>query len=132
MSEPIDGEIPEESADDAIKPLAGPMGEPSDVEISPDGSLRIEYEETDYAMSHWVRSPRITEIRSGEVLLDLWGGTRWDGSVRFGDTGEVLLDLRRWPGSVDGFRVRINSRARTFSFTDLPGRPLEPLADFPR
>lgn len=53
---------------------------PGDV-ISPDGSLRVEFEESEYRMSHWVRSPRITDAAGREVLLDLWGGTLWDGQV---------------------------------------------------
>lgn len=105
--------------------------EPSAYEISPDGSLRIEYEETEYAMSLWVHSPRILDAQSGEILLDLCGDTRWDGSVRFGDAGEVLLNLRRYPGGAGDFPVRIDTRGRTFCFTDLPQKP-EPLSDFNR
>lgn len=99
--------------------------------ISPDGSLRVEFEENEYAMSHWVRSPRITDAESGEILLDLWGGTLWDGQVSFGGGGEVALSLRRYPGDRPGFTVRIDPRVRTFYFEDLPERR-EPLSHFRR
>jgi hypothetical protein len=32
--------------------------------------------------THWVNSPRVTEIATGRVLLDLWG-TDWDAFVNF-------------------------------------------------
>ena len=107
------------------------MNEMSPDLISPDGSLRVEFEENEYRMSHWVRSPRITDTESGEVLLDLWGGTMWDGEVSFGDGGEVILVLRRYPGDVPGFTAHIDTRSRTFFFEDLPAAR-EPLSKFKR
>ena len=57
----------------------------SDV-VSPDGSLRVEFEEKENRNGEWLYSPRISDVKSQEVLLDLWH-TLWDGAVSFGGRG---------------------------------------------
>ncbi len=50
--------------------------------VAPDGSLRIELEGAEWSNTHWVYSPRVVEVATGRVWLDLWG-TDWDATVHF-------------------------------------------------
>jgi hypothetical protein len=62
---------------------------------APDGSILVERNWVEWFNTHWVRSPRVIEIATGRVLLDLWG-TDWDAEVAFPRDGAVLLGLRRY------------------------------------
>jgi hypothetical protein len=63
--------------------------------IAPDGSLLVELEAVEWGNSHWVRSPRVIEIATGRVLVDLWG-TDCDAVVSFPRSRTVHLSLRRY------------------------------------
>lgn len=63
--------------------------------IAPDGSISVELEAAEWSNTHWVRSPRVTEIATGRVLLDLWG-TDWDASVSYPRRQTVHLNFRRY------------------------------------
>ncbi len=99
---------------------------PRDI-ISPDGLLQFEFDEFEMRMSHWVCNPRITEVKSGKVLLDLWG-TQWDGEVSFEDGGKVVLCFRHYPGDIPGFSVHMDPQAAIFFFEDQPEQ-VEPLSN---
>jgi hypothetical protein len=86
---------------------------------SPDGLYKVEFDEREMRMSHWVCSPRIIDVNSNKVLLDLWN-TQWDAEVSFEDSGEVLLSLRHYPGNISGFDVHINPPRDTYYFEDQP------------
>lgn len=89
--------------------------------ISPDGLLQVEFDQYEMRMSHWVYSPRITNVKTRKILLDLWG-TQWDAEVSFENNGEVALSLRHYPGDIPGFTVHIDPQADTFYFMDQPDR----------
>jgi hypothetical protein len=63
--------------------------------IAPDGSLLVELNWVEWFNTHWVRSPRVTEIATGRLLLDLWG-TDWDADVGFPRERSVRLGFRRY------------------------------------
>jgi hypothetical protein len=63
--------------------------------VAPDGSLLVELEATEWANTHWVNAPRVTEIATGRVLLDFWR-TDWDAIVSFPRPRTVGLSLRRY------------------------------------
>jgi hypothetical protein len=63
--------------------------------VAPDGSLLVELQSVEWGNSHWVRSPRVIEIASGRVLLDLWG-TDWDAWPSFPRPRTVRLSFRRY------------------------------------
>ncbi len=73
------------------------------VRLAPDGSLRIELAAVEWSNSHWVNSPRVIEVATGRVLLDLWN-TDWDAEPSFPCERCVILGLRR-------YRSRIQLRA---------------------
>jgi hypothetical protein len=62
--------------------------------ISRDGMIRVDLASQEWANGNWVNAPRVIEIASGRVLLDLWG-TDWDATVFFREVGRVRLDCRR-------------------------------------
>jgi hypothetical protein len=55
----------------------------------------VELEAVEWSNTHWARSPRVTEIATGRVLLDLWG-TDWDAWPSFPRRQTVRLSLRRY------------------------------------
>ncbi len=101
-------------------------------EISPDGLTQLDIAVGDGLMSHEICSPRITDIPSGRVILDLIGQASWDGSVRWLDNGDFTIAIRNYnAGGRVVVNVRVNREAGTFAFGDPPGRH-EPLTDLPR
>jgi len=71
--------------------------------LAPDDSLRVELVAVEWSNTHWVHSPRVIEVATGRVLLDLWG-TDWDAEPSFPRERCVSLGLRR-------YRSRIALRA---------------------
>jgi hypothetical protein len=63
--------------------------------ISPDGTIRVDLAVLEWSNSHWVNSPRVIEIASGRVVLDLWA-THWDATVWFPDKQCVRLGFQRY------------------------------------
>ena len=63
--------------------------------ISPDAAIRVDVQSTEWGNSQWVHSPRVIEIATGRIVLDLWGSD-WDAGVSFPDAGQVTLSLRRY------------------------------------
>jgi hypothetical protein len=63
--------------------------------VAPDGSLKVDLEGAEWSNSHWVYSPRVEEIASGRVWLDLWGSD-WHASVSFPRARAVKLNLQRY------------------------------------
>ncbi|HEV2800641.1 MAG TPA: hypothetical protein VGW12_09095 [Pyrinomonadaceae bacterium] len=104
------------------------QNDPIPQSVSPDGTLRVEFDVQTGRMSHEIYSPRVVSVANGEVLVDLWG-TYWDASAQFKEPGTVDLQLRYYPGDKPGFGVKIDARRRTFSFEDAPGEQ-HPLAKF--
>ena len=96
--------------------------------VSPDGTLRVEFDVQTGRMSHEIYCPCVVSVPDGEVLVNLWG-TQWDASAQFEEPGTVGLSLRYYPGEKPGFAVTIDARARTLRFADAPGEQ-HPLASF--
>jgi len=63
--------------------------------VAPDGSLLVELEAVEWFNSHWVQTPRVAEIATGRVLLDLWGSD-WDAIADFPRAHVVRLALESY------------------------------------
>jgi hypothetical protein len=63
--------------------------------ISRDGTVRVDLASQERTNSNWINSPRVIEITSGRVLVDLWG-TDWNATVTFREVGRVTLGCRRY------------------------------------
>jgi hypothetical protein len=92
-----------------------PAGRPAPL-ISPDGSLRVDLDISEWRMSHWTNAPRVRETATGLILLDLWGSD-WDADVSWPAPGIVRLDLRRYsqPGAC---AVLLDPTSASFRFAD--------------
>jgi hypothetical protein len=86
----------------------------SDQVLSPDGTLKVEFNSHEVRMSHWIDNPRVT--CQSELLLDLWvsAASDWDAKATFDTPGSVTLHLRKYPGTAPDFDIRIDARARTW------------------
>jgi len=68
---------------------------------TPDGRLRVDFNEFPMRMSHIVCNPRVIFVPTGEVVLDLFD-TLWDGSGDdwlYGDAGDDTLYDVSGPGN---------------------------------
>jgi len=99
--------------------------------VAPDGSLLVELAAQEWGNTHWVRSPRVTEIATGRVLLDLWG-TDWDGPwPRFPRRGAVRLSLRRYHFG-GGAEAEIELAPERYVLFEGPRATFGPLRDLPK
>ena len=89
--------------------------------LAPDGSLRVDLAAAEWSNTHWVNSPRVTEVATGRVLLDLWGAD-WDAEVAFPQARCVDLDLRRY--RVGGrLQARIDAARERFTIHEPTSGP---------
>ncbi|WP_421993413.1 hypothetical protein [Roseococcus sp.] len=68
---------------------------PPILRVSPDGTIRVEVEAVEWGSSRWVYSPRVIDVPTGRVVLDLWN-TDWDATIDFPGPRRVGFDFRRY------------------------------------
>ena len=97
--------------------------------LAPDDSLRVELAAVEWSNSHWVNSPRVIEVATGRVVLDLWG-TDWDSEPSFPRERCVSLALRRYCSRTQ-LRVVLDLARDSFTIheQDLQPPSLGPLAE---
>lgn len=97
-----------------------------ETELSSDGAIRLEMLVSEWSLSLWTHAPRLIEVRSGKILLDLWG-TSWDAQTAWTGGSGLRLDMRRYdrPGSITLFIV---FEDRTYRVVE-DGSRARPLAD---
>jgi hypothetical protein len=99
--------------------------------ISPDGTIRIDTEAVEWGNSHWVQTPRVIDIASGRVVLDLWNSD-WDATISFPGNRRVALDFRRYHFSGD-LAIELDLADDVYRITREPGGddplPSGPLAE---
>ncbi|MDB5657850.1 MAG: hypothetical protein JWS10_465 [Cypionkella sp.] len=93
--------------------------EPTYRRISPDGSIRIDLVATEWGNSQWVYSPRVTDIASGRVVLDLWN-TDWDATVSYPANRRLSLDFRRYHFS-GNLTIELDLNTDRYRITREPG-----------
>lgn len=79
------------------------------------GRIGIYTSEVEMRMSHWVRSPVVSDLVSGDILLDL-SGSLWDLMSVNSSGFSVDLSLRKYPGSGEPVVVRVSAEPRAFQF----------------
>lgn len=94
--------------------------------LSPDGRVRVEFGLTQGRMSHDIYSPKLTDVKTGQVLLDLMSGDEpWDGSVDWLPNGDCSLNIRHY---YEGGRVMLHVQlflsTGTFSIDSAPPEPI--------
>jgi hypothetical protein len=91
--------------------------------LSPDGSIRVELAAAEWSNTHWVNAPRVIEVASDRILLDLWG-TDWDADASFPIERCVALSLRRYHFG-GGCQAMLHLAGDGFAiFEDTPGPPV--------
>ncbi|HET9953852.1 MAG TPA: hypothetical protein VFQ61_05095 [Polyangiaceae bacterium] len=104
----------------------------TETQTSPDARFRVEYQSHEIKLAHWIDQPRVIDMVTNTVLLDLWPDvfSSWDGHVRFERAGVIRLELREFharrekqDAAQESCVVEIDVNARRFSRS---GRPLPP------
>ncbi len=99
--------------------------------VSPDGTIRIGIEPIEWANSHWVNAPCLTDLIRNRVVFDL-RGTDCDAVVRFPAADVANLSFRRYR-TRQTFDLTVNAGQNRFDF--VPGHDVAmssqsgPLAD---
>ena len=62
-------------------------------QTSPDGTIAVEFEPVEWYNNLWMFPPRITDVNSGDVVLDAWGQD-WDVRVEFPATVRSFSNVR--------------------------------------
>jgi hypothetical protein len=101
----------------------------SDTRLSPDQTIKLELLISEWSPSLWIHAPRLTEIATGQVMLDLWG-TSWDAQAAWIGSSGLRLDLRRYDQG-GALTVLLDFLSRTYRLGD-PGAPAGPLIDVRR
>ncbi|HEY0650845.1 hypothetical protein [Phenylobacterium sp.] len=96
--------------------------------VAPDGSLVVELASVEWSNTHWVNSPRVIEIATGRVLLDLWG-TDWDAWPSFPRRQAVRLSMRRYRGG--GAQVELELAPERYILLEGGGATFGPLGELP-
>ncbi len=103
---------------------------PVESRVAPDGTIRIDLAAVEWSNTHWVMSPRVTDLTNGRIVLDLWG-TDWDASADFPRPRCVQLGLRRYSHRGD-WAITLDLGAETWQVLSEPGHrtplPAESLA----
>ncbi|MGY4397422.1 hypothetical protein ACVWZA_002616 [Sphingomonas sp. UYAg733] len=98
-----------------------PISLASDTRMSPDQSIRLDLLISEWSVSLWTHAPRITEVATGRLLLDLWG-TSWDAETAWIGSNGLRLDFRRFDrGGV--FTLLIDFTGKTYRTTEANSRP---------
>lgn len=100
-----------------------------DTRLSPDQTIKLELLIGEWSPSLWTHAPRLTEVATGHVILDLWG-TSWDALAAWVGSSGLRLDLRRYDQG-GTLTVLIDFPAETYRFGD-PGALGYPLIDIRR
>jgi hypothetical protein len=107
--------------------VAALVPRPKMLRLSPDGTIRVEIEAVEWGNSHWVHSPRVIDVPTGRVVLDLWR-TDWDATVDFTGPRRVWLSFRRYHGG-GAFAAELDLARGTWRLPSEPDRAEAPLAD---
>ena len=102
-----------EAGADAHREISEKTGVPIIRRLAPDGSLVVELQAVEWSNSHWVYSPRLAEVATGRILLDLWG-TDWDAVASFPQDWSVRLALRSYRSGA-GLSVELDCKAGRFA-----------------
>jgi len=100
----------------------------SDEVLSPNGAVKVIYGYSDGEKGPVTIEPRVIDVATGEVLVDLWRG--WcQGSVEFMEPGRLRIKVQDAYARVLICEAEVDLKAREFVLTNSPDRR-EPLANF--
>jgi hypothetical protein len=71
------------------------------------GLLKVTTTPHEMRMSHWVYAPKVVNILTGEIVLDLTDGV-WDLAGASEVDGALCLTLQKYPDGQHGYKLIIN------------------------
>ncbi len=63
-----------------------------------DGTIAVEFEPIEWYNQLWLSPPRVTDLTTGRIILDLWNQD-WDARVAYPGPRQVILDCSRFTGA---------------------------------
>jgi hypothetical protein len=103
--------------------------------VSPDGRYKLETDSMEFRMSHWVDRPRVSDLQTGEMILDL-AGTEWDVmNFAWNEDGRLWMELRKYPGDCESISLYLYLAERHITcgfFESEAKKVLRPLNKFYR
>lgn len=90
---------------------------------SPDGSVLVEFEPVEWYNNLWLSPPRITDGRTGEIILDL-SGQDWDARVEYPANRRAVVQGWRYSGAGVTFEIDLDSRTYRILEVRYVGGPL--------
>ncbi len=63
-----------------------------------DGTIAVEFEPIEWYNQAWLSPPRVTDLTTGRIVLDLWNQD-WDAQVTYPAPRQVILDCSRFSGA---------------------------------
>ena len=98
--------------------------------FSPDGRIRVDWGVSTGRMSHEIWSPRIIDVETGQVLLDLWEDGSWDASIRWLEDGLMHMSIRHYSeGGATILKVTVDRTNNIFRVDDGEPQPLNRLPE---
>jgi len=79
--------------------------------------FKVSTEAHEMKMSHWVYAPKIENLETGEVLLDLTGDL-WDLVAVSEEGNRLKLQMRKYPGSSPEVIVAIETDTNSFFYNE--------------
>ena len=71
------------------------------------GAIEVTVEPHEMRMSHWVYAPKVVDVATGAVLLDLTGKP-WDLVSVTEHPDALVFELRKYPGDRPGVTLQIS------------------------
>lgn len=100
-----------------VEPITGTVE--GALHTSPDGTIQVETFSAEWSNSHWVSTPRVTDLLTGEVVLDLTN-TDWDASISFPAPRQTRLNMRRYHAG-GGLTVMLDLAQQLYHITAIQG-----------
>jgi len=96
-----------------------PPGGPPVQRVSPDGSIRVDIQSMEWTNTHWVNTPRVTNIGKDKVILDLWGSD-CHAVTSFPRERCVVLGVQRYRGG-QTFKLTLDVGRQVYELAAGPG-----------
>ncbi len=85
-------------------------------EDNADGTIAVAFEPIEWYNQLWLSPPRVTDLTTGRIVLDLWNQD-WDARVTYPGPRQVILDCSRFTGA--GVKAILDLATNRYRFLEL-------------